>query len=361
MSLHDQQCPAVLGHAGHPGHQQIVEHCLADPYRRVRPDVTEPDVSGYRIGSADPDVVAAQSPGIAGAQVARSLVDVDGPDGGVGRPTCHHERDRSGTAAKVENLVARSVVDGSTPAQQQFGPGIESTVTEDPAVGLDLDVDIPQIQVHPAGCRRCARSGVEIVGRRNGVVRGGIAAGHLVASLADMARDIRTFGDPVLTAPAAEVIDIDAKVARLVDEMFDTLYTCGNGIGLAAPQIGVRKKVFVWDLGDEPMAIVNPRIVDSRGEWVYDEGCLSIPGLYVEMVRPAEVLMTGWTLDGDEVEIEADELLGRLFQHELDHLEGVLMFDRMTPDQRREALADYRRLQEQPAVEPRAPRRLRLR
>lgn len=71
--------------------------------------------------------------------------------------------------------------------------------------------------------------------------------------------------------------------------------------------------------------------------------------------------MKGWTLDGDEIEIEADELLGRLFQHELDHLDGVLMFDRMTPDQRREALAEYRRLQEQPPVEQRPTRRLRLR
>lgn len=176
-----------------------------------------------------------------------------------------------------------------------------------------------------------------------------------------MAHDIRTFGDPVLTSPAAEVVDIDAKVVRLVDEMFDTLYTCGNGIGLAAPQIGVRKKVFVYDLGDDPVALVNPRIVESRGEWLYDEGCLSIPGLFVEMVRPAEVLMKGWTLDGNEIEIEADDLLGRLFQHELDHLEGVLMFDRMTPEQRREALAEYRRLQEQPEPEVRPVRRLRLR
>ena len=182
-----------------------------------------------------------------------------------------------------------------------------------------------------------------------------------MASLADMAHDIRTFGDPVLTSPAAEVVDIDAKVVRLVDEMFDTLYTCGNGIGLAAPQIGVRKKVFIYDLGDDPVVVINPRIVESRGEWVYDEGCLSIPGLFVEMVRPAEVLMKGWTLDGNEIEIEADELLGRLFQHELDHLEGVLMFDRMTPEQRREALAEYRRLQEQPEPEVRPARRLRLR
>jgi peptide deformylase len=177
-----------------------------------------------------------------------------------------------------------------------------------------------------------------------------------------MAYEIRTYGDPVLTSPAAEVADIDGKIARLVDEMFDTLYQSDSGIGLAAPQIGVRKQVFVYDVDGEQVTLINPRIVESRGEWVYDEGCLSIPGLYVEMVRPKEVLLAGWTLDGEEIQIEADELLARLFQHELDHLHGVLMFDRMTPDQRKEALAEWRRLQEQAARPERSePRRLRLR
>jgi peptide deformylase len=87
-------------------------------------------------------------------------------------------------------------------------------------------------------------------------------------------------------------------------------------------------------------------VVESSGEWVYEEGCLSIPGLYVEMVRPKEILLKGINIDGEEVTVEADELLSRLFQHELDHLNGVLMFERMTPDQRTEALAEYRRLTE---------------
>ena len=78
---------------------------------------------------------------------------------------------------------------------------------------------------------------------------------------------------------------------------------------------------------------------------MYDEGCLSIPGLYVEIVRPKEVLLHGCDLDGNEVTIEADELLARLFQHELDHLHGVLMFERMTDDQRKEALKEWRRIQ----------------
>jgi peptide deformylase len=177
-----------------------------------------------------------------------------------------------------------------------------------------------------------------------------------------MGYEIRTFGDPVLKSKAAAVTDVDGKIARLVDDMFDTLYHSDSGIALAAPQIGVQKQIFVWDVDDEPMTIINPEIVESSGEWVYDEGCLSIPGLFVEMVRPKDVLLKGVSLDGDEVEIEATELMGRLFQHELDHLHGVLMFDRMTPEQRKEAMAEYRRLSEQGDVapEPAAKRRLRL-
>ena len=176
-----------------------------------------------------------------------------------------------------------------------------------------------------------------------------------------MGYTIRVFGDPVLKSKAAAVTEIDGRIARLVDDMFDTLYTSESGIGLAAPQIGVQKQIFVWDMNDQPMVVINPEIVESSGEWVYDEGCLSIPGLYVEMVRPNQVLMRGLDLDGNTVEIEAEELAGRLFQHELDHLNGVLMFDRMTPEQRKEALAEYRRIVEAAdAPAPPPSRRLKL-
>jgi peptide deformylase len=166
-----------------------------------------------------------------------------------------------------------------------------------------------------------------------------------VGSLPDMGYDIRTYGDPVLATVAATVDNIDGKIVRLADSMLQAMYRA-PGLGLAAPQIGVQKQVFVYDVEDEPTVLVNPIIVESSGEWIYDEGCLSIPGLYVEMVRPKEVLLRGLDLDGNEVEIEADELLARLFQHELDHLNGVLMFDRMTEDQRKRALAEYRKLQD---------------
>jgi peptide deformylase len=174
-----------------------------------------------------------------------------------------------------------------------------------------------------------------------------------------MEQQIRTFGDPVLKSKASAVSDVDGKIARLVDDMFDSLYTTDSGCALAAPQIGVQKQVIVWDIDDEPMALVNPVVVESAGEFVYTEGCLSIPELYVDILRPNQVLVRGVTLDGEEVEIEADEFLGRMFQHEIDHLNGVLMFDRMTPDQRKEAMAEYRRLQETP--QPSQRRRLKLR
>jgi len=172
-----------------------------------------------------------------------------------------------------------------------------------------------------------------------------------------MTYQIRTFGDPVLASQALPVTDIDGKIVRIVDEMFDTLYDSDSGIGLAAPQVGIQRQIFVWDMDDEPMVVLNPVIVESDGEWVYDEGCLSIPGLYVEMTRPKTVLMKGIDMQGNEVAIEADELEARLFQHELDHLNGVLMFDRMQPEQRKAAIAEYKKLTEQ-AAGLSAPKRL---
>jgi peptide deformylase len=176
-----------------------------------------------------------------------------------------------------------------------------------------------------------------------------------------MAQQIRTFGDPVLKTKAAPVADVDGRAIRLVDEMFKSLYTCGNGLALAAPQIGVQKQVVVWDFGDDPQAIFNPEISEGDGEWAYEEGCLSIPGLYVEIVRPKTVLVKGVDLDGNPVEREVDELEARMFQHEVDHLNGVLMFDRMTPDQRTDALAEWRRLVEEDEAAAGPRRRLRFR
>jgi peptide deformylase len=154
--------------------------------------------------------------------------------------------------------------------------------------------------------------------------------------------EIRTIGDPVLRSRAEEITDIDGRLARLVDDMLATMYEA-PGIGLAAPQVGVRKRLFVYDIGDGPEALLNPTIAESDGEWVYDEGCLSVPGYSFEIVRPKVVHLTGYDLDGNEVSFEADELLARLFQHELDHLDGVLLLERLDDDQRRDALRMMRR------------------
>ena len=154
---------------------------------------------------------------------------------------------------------------------------------------------------------------------------------------------IRVFGDPVLTQRATEVDDINGALARLADDMLTTMYEA-PGLGLAAPQVGVQKRLFVYDAGDGPQAIVNPQISESRGEWAYEEGCLSVPGLSWEIVRPKEIHLTGFDLDGNEVSVEADELMARLFQHELDHLDGVLLLERLDAEQRKDAMRTLREL-----------------
>jgi peptide deformylase len=117
-----------------------------------------------------------------------------------------------------------------------------------------------------------------------------------------------------------------------------------EGIGLAAPQVGVRKRIFTYDLheGDGPAVAINPEIVESDGEILSDEGCLSVPGYRFEVVRAERVVMRAIDLDGHEVLLEGDDLLARMIQHEIDHLDGVLLLDRVEPDIRREALRDMR-------------------
>ena len=161
--------------------------------------------------------------------------------------------------------------------------------------------------------------------------------------------NIRVVGDPVLRAAAAEITDIDGRLVKLAQDMLETMYAA-PGLGLAAPQVGVGKRLFVYDLDpdtrDAPQVLVNPRIVESDGEWTYEEGCLSIPGLSFEIVRPKVVHLVGHDLDGNEISIEADELHARLFQHELDHLDGVLMTERMDPDTKKQALREIRAMRQ---------------
>ncbi|HET6950323.1 MAG TPA: peptide deformylase [Acidimicrobiales bacterium] len=152
---------------------------------------------------------------------------------------------------------------------------------------------------------------------------------------------IRLVGDPVLRQRAAEVTTIDGRLAKLAEDMIVTMYEA-PGVGLAAPQVGVEKRLFVYDIGDGPSTLINPTIADSDGEWTYEEGCLSVPGLSWQIVRPKQVLLTGVDLDGDEVSIEADDVLARCFQHEIDHLDGVLLLERLDADTRKQALRTIR-------------------
>ena len=155
---------------------------------------------------------------------------------------------------------------------------------------------------------------------------------------------IRTFGDPVLRLRAREVTNIDGDLARVVDTMVETMYAAVGG-GLAAPQVGIQQRFFTY-VGDddEPDVLINPEIVESSGEMVYDEGCLSFPELRFEIVRPKFVTVRGLDLDGDEVVFEAgDDYFGRMLQHEIDHLDGVLAIDRLDADARKSVLREMRR------------------
>ncbi|MFN8053233.1 MAG: peptide deformylase [Acidimicrobiales bacterium] len=163
---------------------------------------------------------------------------------------------------------------------------------------------------------------------------------------------IRIVGDPVLRQKTAEVTDIDGKLHKLVQDMFITMYEA-PGIGLAAPQVGVQKRFFVYDLGDDAgqQVLINPVITGSDGEWTYDEGCLSVPGQYFEITRPKQIEVSGRDIDGNEVSFEADELLARLIQHELDHLDGVLLLDHLDDDQAKAAKKFVREMQMKRAEE----------
>jgi peptide deformylase len=154
---------------------------------------------------------------------------------------------------------------------------------------------------------------------------------------------LRIFGDPVLRQQASTIENIDEELSLLAASMIRTMNEV-NGAGLAAPQVGVLKRMYTYDMGDGPRTLINPEIVESSGEYIYGEGCLSLPGLTVDILRPKIVTVRGVDLDGNEVIFEGDALMSRLIQHEIDHLDGVLLLDRLDPDQRRAALKEFHRL-----------------
>ncbi len=143
------------------------------------------------------------------------------------------------------------------------------------------------------------------------------------------------WGDPVLHAPARPVAGTSAEIRRLVADMVDTMYAA-PGIGLAAPQIGVALRVIVVDLSvgedqSQLIRLINPEVVSKHGEQRHEEGCLSMPGYGGSPLRPARVVVKGLDLEGRECQYVGEDLLARAFCHEMDHIDGLLFVDRLSP------------------------------
>ena len=147
-------------------------------------------------------------------------------------------------------------------------------------------------------------------------------------------REIREEGDPILRKKSREVEIIDDRVLQLLDDMLETLHTSKDGIGLAAPQVGVLKRVIVIDLseegGDGPFKLINPRIIKAKGEQVCREGCLSVPGVLGDVTRPAEVVVEALNEKGEKIKIKGKEIMAVVLCHEIDHLDGILFTDKAT-------------------------------
>ena len=154
---------------------------------------------------------------------------------------------------------------------------------------------------------------------------------------------LRTFGDPVLRTATDPVAVVDAGVRKLVDDLIETMYDA-PGVGLAANQIGVSRAVAVFDAQDEQGArvLINPEVIETSGEWTYDEGCLSVPGHWWPISRPEFVKVRSLDLDGNSVEFSGDGLLGRVLLHEIGHLNGELLIDHLEKSMQKQALRDLR-------------------
>lgn len=153
---------------------------------------------------------------------------------------------------------------------------------------------------------------------------------------------IRTLGDPVLREKARDVERFDRSLRRLVDDMFETMYAA-PGVGLAAPQVGIASRFFVYDDGDGHTGFVaDPELADADGQEIRDEGCLSIPGPFYPTTRASRVTLRGCDLRGRALEIRTEGLLARIFQHETDHTNGGLYIDRLDEEGRREVMRELR-------------------
>jgi peptide deformylase len=147
------------------------------------------------------------------------------------------------------------------------------------------------------------------------------------------------YGNPVLREKAQPIVEVDGYVLEIRDLMVATLESYGpEAAGIAANQVGSPLAMFTfWNADKQVQTVVNPQITESDGRWEFNEGCLSLPGVFFSLVRPDRVLLVGSDIEGHQVSAEADKFLGRLFQHEMDHLEGKLIIDRVPPGKKRDA------------------------
>ena len=136
-------------------------------------------------------------------------------------------------------------------------------------------------------------------------------------------RTIRVEGDPVLTKKSRPVEEMTPKISELITDMLDTMYDA-MGVGLAAPQVGILKRIVVIDVGEGPIVLINPEILETSGEQTGDEGCLSVPGMAGQVTRPNYVKVKALDVNMEEVIYEGEELLARAFCHEIDHLDGKM-------------------------------------
>jgi peptide deformylase len=143
-------------------------------------------------------------------------------------------------------------------------------------------------------------------------------------------RNIRTLGDDILRKKSRAVEKVDDKVRTLLKDMADTMYGAGNGAGLAAPQVGILKRVVVIDMGEGLINLVNPELLEAKGSQEVIEGCLSIPGKWGKLIRPAEVKVRALNEKGEEFVIAGEGDLAKCLCHEIDHLDGILFIDKVT-------------------------------
>ncbi|MEA1989283.1 MAG: peptide deformylase [Pseudomonadota bacterium] len=157
--------------------------------------------------------------------------------------------------------------------------------------------------------------------------------------------DIVLYPEAGLREVCTPVPEMNDEIDKLIDDMFYTMYDA-PGIGLAAPQIAVQERIIVVDVSetkDQPIALINPEIIRSAGQISWEEGCLSIPGIYATVKRPSDIIVRGMNRDGKIIELEADELLAVCIQHEIDHLNGTLFIDHLSGLKRTRALQKFRK------------------